>query len=53
MEGRFFFITLVPDEPGSLEKAAAVITACNGNIKRVHYDRRIDPRTVFFEATAE
>jgi glyoxylase-like metal-dependent hydrolase (beta-lactamase superfamily II) len=53
MERRFFFITRVPDEPGSLEKAAAVITACNGNINRIHYDRRIDPRTVFFEATAE
>jgi glyoxylase-like metal-dependent hydrolase (beta-lactamase superfamily II) len=53
MERRFFFITRVPDEPGSLEKAAAVITECNGNINRIHYDRRIDPCTVFFEATAE
>ena len=53
MERRFFFITRVPDEPGSLEEAAAVITGCNGNINRVHYDRRIDPCTVFFEATAE
>jgi glyoxylase-like metal-dependent hydrolase (beta-lactamase superfamily II)/uncharacterized protein with ACT and thioredoxin-like domain len=52
MDRRFFFITRVPDEPGSLEKAAAIITACNGNINRIHYDRRIDPRTVFFEVTA-
>ena len=53
MEQRFFFITRVPDEPGTLERAAAVITACNGNINRIHYDRRIDPRTVFFEVTAD
>jgi hypothetical protein len=53
MERRFFFITRVPDEPGSLEEAAAIITECNGNINRIHYDRRIDPRTVFFEATAD
>jgi glyoxylase-like metal-dependent hydrolase (beta-lactamase superfamily II)/uncharacterized protein with ACT and thioredoxin-like domain len=53
MERKFFFITRVPDEPGSLEKAAAIITECNGNINRIHYDRRIDPCTVFFEATAE
>ncbi len=42
----------VPDEPGSLEKGAAIITGCNGNINRAHYDRRIDPRTVSFEVTA-
>ncbi|MDD1662227.1 MAG: MBL fold metallo-hydrolase, partial [Methanomicrobiales archaeon] len=53
MERRFFFITRVPDEPGSLQRAAAIITECHGNINRVHYDRRIDPCTVFFEATAE
>jgi glyoxylase-like metal-dependent hydrolase (beta-lactamase superfamily II)/uncharacterized protein with ACT and thioredoxin-like domain len=52
MERRFFFITRVPDEPGSLQKAARVITECNGNINRIHYDRRIDPVTVFFEVTA-
>ncbi|MDD1661387.1 MAG: MBL fold metallo-hydrolase [Methanomicrobiales archaeon] len=52
MDKRFFFITRVPDEPGSLQKAAAVITECHGNINRVHYDRRIDPSTVFFEVTA-
>ena len=53
MERRFSFITRVPDEPGSLQEAAAVIMEGNGNINRVHYDRRIDPCTVFFEATAE
>ncbi|HMA05291.1 MAG TPA: MBL fold metallo-hydrolase [Methanomicrobiales archaeon] len=53
MEQRFFFITRVPDEPGSLEKAAAIITEGNGNINRIHYDRRIDPCTVFFEVTAD
>jgi hypothetical protein len=36
MDRRFFFITRMPDEPGSLERAAAVITACSGNINRIH-----------------
>ncbi|HTY53275.1 MAG TPA: MBL fold metallo-hydrolase [Methanomicrobiales archaeon] len=53
MGRRFFFITRVPDEPGSLEEAASVIRAYRGNINRIHYDRRIDPGTVFFEATAD
>ncbi|MDD1670178.1 MAG: MBL fold metallo-hydrolase, partial [Methanomicrobiales archaeon] len=53
MEKRFSFITRVPDEPGSLQRAAAIITEGTGNINRVHYDRRIDACTVFFEATAE
>jgi hypothetical protein len=52
MELRFFFITRVPDEPGSLQKAASVIRKYSGNINRIHYDRRIDPSTVFFEVTA-
>ncbi len=52
MERRFFFITRVPDEPGSLHRAASVIRKYNGNINRIHYDRRIDPSTVFFEVTA-
>jgi glyoxylase-like metal-dependent hydrolase (beta-lactamase superfamily II) len=52
MERRFFFITRVPDEPGSLQKAASIIRKYNGNINRIHYDRRIDPSTVFFEVTA-
>jgi len=53
MERRFFFITRVPDEPGSLHRAASVIRKYNGNINRIHYDRRIDPSTVFFEVTAD
>ena len=52
MEQRYFFIVRVPDEPGSLQKAASVIRRCSGNINRIHYDRRIDPSTVFFELTA-
>jgi len=52
MDRRFFFITRVPDEPGSLQKAASVIRKYGGNINRIHYDRRIDPATVFFEVTA-
>jgi hypothetical protein len=35
MDQRFFFITRVPDGPGALEKAAAVITECNGNMIRL------------------
>jgi hypothetical protein len=35
MDRRFFFITRVPDEPGALERAAAVITECNGNLVRL------------------
>jgi len=42
----------MPDEPGSLEKAAGVITRYNGNINRIQYDRRIDPCTVFYEVTS-
>jgi len=42
----------MPDEPGSLESAARVITKYDGNINRIQYDRRIDPCTVFYEVTA-
>ena len=52
MAQKFFFITRVPDEPGSLQQAASVIRKYGGNINRIHYDRRIDPFTVFFEMTA-
>ncbi|HVP95989.1 MBL fold metallo-hydrolase [Methanoregula sp.] len=41
----------MPDEPGSLERAANVITKYDGNINRIQYDRRIDPCTVFYEVT--
>ena len=50
--GRYFFVTRIPDEPGSLEKAALVMKENGANINRVHYDHRIDPNTVFFEVTA-
>lgn len=49
---KFGFIAHMPDEPGSLERAAGVITRYNGNINRIQYDRRIDPCTVFYEVTA-
>lgn len=42
----------MPDEPGSLRKAAAIIKKYDGNINRVQYDRKIDAGTVFFEVTA-
>ncbi|MGB8890837.1 MAG: MBL fold metallo-hydrolase [Methanoregula sp.] len=49
---KYDFIARMPDEPGSLEKAAGIITRYNGNINRIQYDRRIDPCTVFYEVTA-
>jgi glyoxylase-like metal-dependent hydrolase (beta-lactamase superfamily II) len=49
---KFGFIAHMPDEPGSLERAAGVITKYYGNINRIQYDRRIDPCTVFYEVTA-
>lgn len=42
----------MPDEPGSLERAADIIKKYDGNINRIQYDRRIDPCTVFYEVTA-
>ncbi|MDD1702162.1 MAG: MBL fold metallo-hydrolase [Methanoregula sp.] len=42
----------MPDEPGSLERVAAVIKKYHGNINRIQYDRRIDPCTVFYEVTS-
>jgi len=46
---KLHFIARMPDEPGALHKAAEIIRKYNGNIDRIHYDRRIDPHTVFFE----
>jgi glyoxylase-like metal-dependent hydrolase (beta-lactamase superfamily II)/glycine cleavage system regulatory protein len=46
------FITRMPDHPGALHRAAEIVTQYGGNINRLHYDRRIDPSTVFFEITA-
>ena len=48
----FSFIARMPDDPGALHRAAAIIKSHGGNIRRVDYDRRIDPHTVFFEGDA-
>ncbi len=48
----FSFIARMPDDPGALHRAAAIIKSHGGNIRRVNYDRRIDPHTVFFEGDA-
>jgi glyoxylase-like metal-dependent hydrolase (beta-lactamase superfamily II)/uncharacterized protein with ACT and thioredoxin-like domain len=50
---RFSFVTRMPDEPGTLHKTAEIVQRYNGNIDRIHYDRRIDSTTVFFEVTAD
>ncbi len=42
----------MPDEPGSLQRAAEIIKKYDGNINRIQFDRRIDPSTVFYEVTA-
>ncbi|RPJ53310.1 MAG: MBL fold metallo-hydrolase, partial [Methanobacteriota archaeon] len=49
---RYSFIARMPDDPGSLDRAAEIVKAYEGNIDRIHYDRRIDPCTVFFELEA-
>jgi glyoxylase-like metal-dependent hydrolase (beta-lactamase superfamily II) len=49
---KFGFIAHMPDEPGSLERAAGIIKKYEGNINRIQYDRRIDPCTVFYEVTS-
>ncbi|HZD43205.1 MAG TPA: MBL fold metallo-hydrolase, partial [Methanomicrobiales archaeon] len=49
---RFSFIARMPDDPGALHQAAEIIKKYEGNINRIHYNRRIDPYTVFFELTA-
>ena len=46
------FIIRLPDEPGALLGAAGIIREYEGNISRIHYDRSIDPRTVFLEVEA-
>jgi glyoxylase-like metal-dependent hydrolase (beta-lactamase superfamily II) len=46
------FITRMPDHPGALRRAAEIVTRYGGNINRLHFDRRIDPGTVFLEITA-
>ncbi len=51
--GPHSFVARMPNEPGALHKAAAVLKKHNGNIERIQYDTRIDPNTVFFELSAE
>jgi glyoxylase-like metal-dependent hydrolase (beta-lactamase superfamily II) len=50
--GKYSFIAHMPDEPGSLHRAAEIIKKYDGNINRIQFDRRIDPGTVFYEVTA-
>ncbi len=50
---KFYFVARMPDQPGALHKAAEIIRQYQGNINRIHYDRRIDPHTVFFEVTLD
>lgn len=50
--GKYSFIAHMPDEPGSLHRAAEIIKLYDGNINRIQFDRRIDPGTVFYEVTA-
>ncbi|MDD1770587.1 MAG: MBL fold metallo-hydrolase [Methanomassiliicoccales archaeon] len=47
------FVARMPDRPGSMERAAEIIKRHGGNIERIHYDRRIDTQTVFFEVTCD
>ncbi len=47
------FVARMPNEPGALHIAAAVLKRHNGNIERIQYDTRIDPNIVFFELSAE
>ncbi|HIE32905.1 MAG TPA: MBL fold metallo-hydrolase [Thermodesulfobacteriaceae bacterium] len=48
---KFYFVARMPDQPGALHRAAEIVRRYQGNINRIHYDRRIDPHTVFFEVT--
>jgi len=50
--GKYSFVAHMPDEPGSLHRAAGIIKKYEGNINRIQFDRRIDPGTVFYEVTA-
>lgn len=48
---KFAFVTRIPDHPGALHKAAEIAKRYDANIHRIHYNRKIDPNTVFFEIT--
>jgi glyoxylase-like metal-dependent hydrolase (beta-lactamase superfamily II) len=46
---RFSYVARMPDKPGSMHQAAEIVKRHEGNLERIHYDRRIDAHTVFFE----
>jgi glyoxylase-like metal-dependent hydrolase (beta-lactamase superfamily II) len=50
---KYSFIARMPNHPGALHAAAAVVKRQEGNINRLQFDQRIDPQTVFFEVTAD
>lgn len=50
---RHSFITKIPVHSGSLHRAVEIVAAAGGNINRIHYDRKIEPQTVFWEITCE
>jgi glyoxylase-like metal-dependent hydrolase (beta-lactamase superfamily II)/acetolactate synthase regulatory subunit len=50
---KFSFVARMPDEPGMMHRAAEIVKRHQGNIERVHYDRRIDAHTVFFEVLCD
>jgi glyoxylase-like metal-dependent hydrolase (beta-lactamase superfamily II) len=50
---KYSFIARMPNRPGALHAAAAVVKRERGNINRLQFDQRIDPQTVFFEVTAD
>lgn len=50
---RYSFIAKMPNRPGALQVAAAVVERGGGNINRLQFDQRIDPETVFFEVTGD
>ncbi len=47
------FILAAPDRPGTLRRAATVISSYGGNIVRLSYNRAVDMRTVFLDVEAE
>ncbi|MDI3482830.1 MAG: hypothetical protein PWQ88_701 [Candidatus Methanomethylophilaceae archaeon] len=53
MRERYCLVAKMPNEPGSLHRAAEILKRHDGNIERIQYDQRIDPNTVFFEVVAE
>ena len=50
---RHSFITTVPVKSGSLHRAVKLVAEAGADINRIHYDRQIDPQTVFWEVTCD